>query len=572
MMDLLLIHCEAGTSPLELVDYLPPLGLVELASFLKRHGFDVGVIDARHHDFTIDQLADLLAEERPRWVGIDVLADTVFTAARLVNIVRKSSPSTRIMVGGPQASIVSEDVLLHLEPDVVVRGEGEISCAEILSGKELPDVRGIVFKDGEKIVRTPPQPLIDLDDLPPPDFGLLRNHDTMNFFPSVHTGRGCPYKCTFCAAPVLGPKVRWRSIDKVMEDIQAAFRAFPKKYLVITDDTFTFDKRRIHAFCKAMRRIGGGTDLFWYAEGRVDRLAGDRALMRAMKEAGLVMLQLGIESGDESVLKAYKKNIRLDDVRWVCKALADEGILVHGGFIDGGPFESRETLARTEGFMKELIELGRGLMQAKSCFLNPLPGTDIYEHPDRYGLKLLDPELLTSVSFDNAVTSTDFLSREEIFRGHLAIMASTVPLQKEIFDREANAHRDYLTDLRSKVGAIHLSLSFLDDASFEDRARNLYDMMMRKAVKHRQFFTSGYEHGIGLIPARLPFFNIDARGNYFNNLLKQGLTDAESDVLHYACGKLTGGEIGIILEMDDDSMKAALRGLEEKKMIIYRTY
>ena len=571
-MDLLLVHCEAGISPLPFIGIIPALGLIDLASYLKSRGFDVGIIDARHSDFAIDWFADFIVAAKPRWIGFDVLADTVFTVARLMHIVREHSPSTRIMVGGPQATVASEDILLHLEPDVVVRGEGELTCVEILSGNELADMRGITFRDGDATRTNPHQPLLDLDDLPTPDYSLVWKYDTMGFYPCINTGRGCPYKCTFCAAPTLGPKLRWRSIDKVISDIRIIMKTFPTKYLSITDDTFTFNKKRTRAFCKAIRKIGGGRDFFWFAEGRVDRLAGEKRLMKRMKKAGLVMLQLGIESGDERVLESYKKNISLMDARRVTKDLADVGILIHAGFIVGGPFESRKTLATTLDFMKEITEISGGLMQIKIAYLNPLPKTDIYEHPDKYGLLICDRDLHTSGSFDNAVTETHGLSREDIFRARVEMQTEIAKLHQEVFNRHEQKHLDYLKSILEKIGAIHIALGFLSGIDIEAQRTYLSKMIFDKAHRYKQFFTFGHEHSLELIPARMIFFNMDENGRYFNNLTGEKLSDVESDVLNYACGKLSGTEIAYILELDDEEMRRALKGLEDKKMIIHRTY
>lgn len=570
-MDLLLIHVEAGIMSLQ-ISTLPPLGLIQLATYLKSHGFDCSVIDARHRDFSIDWFFDYLARTRPRWVGISVLADTVFAARRLIGIVRKASPETRVVVGGAHATVRPEEVFQDLKPDVVVLGEGEIPSAELLSRSKPSDVRGIMFRDGNGFVRTQPAPLVDMDDLPSPDYTLVQNFKELSYQTTAHTGRGCPYRCSFCAAPILGPKVHVRSIAKVMEDIELATRATGNRYVWITDDTFTFDGRRVREFCKAIRRIGGGKDLFWYCEGRIDRLARDPSLIKEMKGAGCSIMQLGVESGDERVLEAYRKEIRLDDVRKVIRALTDERILSHAGFIVGGPFESPNTIARTQKLLHELAEISRGLMQIKLSFLNPLPATDVYEHPERYGIRLLDPGLLSSVYFDNAVTETDSLSREDIFRAQRRVGEEAISLLKESFDSQDEAFHSYMTDLFGRIGPEHISFAFLSKISHVESSKMLTQHFFKIAGEYKQLYTFGHEHSLDLVPSRIPIFDVGEDGRYRVGASKVQLTEDESDVLHYASSKLTGREIAFLLEMEDERIRKVFKDLEDKKAIVYRAY
>jgi radical SAM superfamily enzyme YgiQ (UPF0313 family) len=571
-LDMLFIHAEAGISPIAFETTLPPLGLVELATYLNAQNFRTRVIDARHKDFSIEWLFDFLSEAKPRWVGLSVLTDTVFTVMRLAGLVRRASPQSRIVLGGAHATLMPDDVLAMIDADVVVIGEGEIPCAEILAGKTLHEVHGIAFRDGGKTVKTPVSPRFDMDLLPPIDYGAIINVGGLTYSPSVHTGRGCPYRCSFCAAPILGPKVRWRRVDLVMQDIEAAAIACNSRYISISDDTFTYDPRRIADFCKAIERIGGGTDLFWYAEGRIDRLAAYPELIGTMKRAGLRYLQLGVETGDQRVLDAYRKGITFDQVRTVLRALAQEGILIHAGFIIGGPFETPETIATTQNFIDELIEICGGLLQVKPTFLNPLPGTPIYEHPADFGIENLDPGLLSSVGFDNAITQTESLSREEIFHAHRDMSITSAEHLRTTFDRQSAAFHDACRELLAQLGPVHISLSFLSALPLAKMGRIFFDTTMENTERYAQFFRNAHDHALDLIPARLPFFTMGEDGTYFLQLHGTHLTQEESDVFHYCSGKLTGSEIATILDVSDEAVKKALKGLEGKNAIVYRTY
>ncbi len=572
-IDLLLIHCEAGISPLPFSSFLPPLGLVDLASFLNAHDVRCRVIDCRDPQFSLTWLADYLVETRPRWIGVDVLTDTVFTAARLVNLVRNVSPSSRVVLGGAHATILPEKILKGLRPDAVVIGEGEIACLDLLTRKRLLDVRGIAFKRGRGIVRTPAPPLLDLDEKPAPDLSVIEGFRDIPYIPGISTGRGCPYRCAFCAAGILNPTVRWRSVDRIMEDIRTIFasREFRSRYLIIADDTFTVSPERTLEFCNGIRNLGGGKDLFWYAEGRIDRLAKDKALIPAMKAAGLCMLQLGIESGDERVLKAYRKGICVEDSVHVMEACAREGVLVHGGFITGGPFESPSTIESTRALALRLSETGQGIAQFQFGFLNPLPGTDVFDRPGEFGLKLLDPNLLSSITFDNCVTRTSDFSREDIFDARNMLRDETNAKLEEVFRAHYERRLAHLAELRQRIGPAHNSLSLLSGQSIEERKAEQINGIFEKIESSIQFISQAGDGWRDSIPVRLPFFSLDKDSRYIT-AERIKLEVVESEIFHYASGKLTGAEIAMILDRSEEELTQAFASLEQKKAIIYRLY
>jgi len=576
-LDFLFIHAEAGLSPFNLSVVSPPTGLVALSSYLNANGFRTRVIDSRHPQFTIEWLASYLEEARPDWVGISVLTDSLFQASRLANLVRNRSPSSRLAIGGAHATLNAHDVLEELGPDVVVRGEGEVPCADLLTKSKLEDARGISFKRNGRIVDTPPPPPIDLDSLPSPDVDVVVGHEAMRYNPSVVTGRGCPYRCTFCAASTLSPTVRWRSINKVIEDIERARLACEGNYLAIFDDTFTLDSKRTREFCRAVKGIGGGDELFWFCEGRVDRLSRDLGLLPEMREAGLRFIQLGIESGDQRVLDSYMKGIDLRDAKRLCLACAENEILTHAGFIVGGPFESPETLDRTRSLALMLAEQGRGYLQAIFSFLNPLPGTEIFEHHDRYDIELIDPRLYTSTFFDNAVTATSHLSREEIFRSRHRIALDVNMAILGAFRSQDEEYYDGLRTIFREVGGpFHITLKHVqrlesgsswDESELTDMARDMYSA----AGRYAQFSYFAKDLWRDAVPSRLPFFTMGEEDRY-ELLTGAKLGPDESDVIHYSSGKLTGGEIALILDDDGTRVGPALEALEEKKAIVYRSF
>lgn len=572
MIDLLLIHCESGISPLDMEYFLPPIGLVGLSSFLNANGLRSRIIDCRSPKFSMRQLANFLAEEKPRWIGIDVLSDTVFTAMRLVRIVRALSPDSRVVLGGPHATLASEALMREAMPDALVIGEGEIACLDLLKKRRLSEVRGIMRMSRNRIVRNEMPKPIDLDELPSPDYSTVLDSEVIPYAPALATARGCPYRCTFCAAPLLSSKIRWRSPGKIAADIDAIFSSKERKlpFLTIADDTFTFDLARTAAVCDAIKQVGGGSKFIWYAEARIDRIAHDPSVLTVMKAAGLRFLQLGIESGDERVLAAYRKGITLDQARRVCSACADLELLYHAGFIVGGPFESPATLNSTRNLMSRLAKDSKGFLQLNFTFMTPLPGTEIFMHPDRYGIEMLDPELYTSVSFDNCVTRTAEMSRAQIFRARFDMFTESFEMMRTALASGGERTKRAIDAIRANVGHFHKSMILLEEGLMERMKKIQTEILRQKAEKFAEYRLEAGDGWRHLMPTRLPSFGMSEDGTYaFEGILMDA---EESSIFHYSTGKLSGSDIASHLGFDDERMKAALGRLEQRKAIVYRTF
>lgn len=573
-LDFLFVHAEAGLSPFQTGTTTAPLGLVQMTTFLVAQGFRCRVIDTRHSHFTPEGFSAYLQEFRPRFVGFTVLTDTIFTVGRLIRLVRLASPSSQVVLGGAHATVCDEEVLDELGADIVVRGEGEVPALDLLQRQKKPDdARGVSFRRRGKLVRTPAAPLVDMDALPSPDVAVIEGWEQMRYSPAVVTGRGCPYRCTFCCAGILCRKVRWRSIPRVIEDIALARRRLPESFLLIDDDTFTLDPQRTADFCRHIRQIGGGTDFFWYCEGRVDRLARHPALVRQMREAGLILLQLGIESGDERVLAAYRKEITLDDARRLVETCGHERIFLHAGFIIGGAFESRETIARSESFLHDLVEKSQGLIQFNFSFCTPLPGTELALHPERYGIRPLDPRLLSSIAFDNCVTETETLSRLEIMRARRQLMQAGVEaLQKESLSWSEDL-RTYCDRIFRQVSLFHMAMFLLHPLSRQQKIGQLkLNQIRTQAAKSSSFQLAAGRKWPDLIPARMLLMDIDEHGRYCFPPSKRAVSEVENDILHYACGKHTGRDIARFLGRRLSELAPVFASLEKKRLILYRTF
>jgi len=309
-----------------------------------------------------------------------------------------------------------EDTLLS-SPwiDAIVIGEGERTLVElaraVTENEDIHQVSGIAFADGGTVVKTSPRPLIEnLDQLPLPARELLpmARYRALGTPCTVITSRGCPYKCIFCSGHrMFGPRVRFRSPGLVVDEIERLQRDFGLAKVNIVDDTFTLNQSHAQTVCDEMLRRNLKSK--WSVFARVDRISED--LAQLMNRAGCEWVLFGVESGDEGILKTIKKGTTPEDVRRGVKIAAEAGINVFNSFILGLPGESWATAQKTLAFGDELYQK----YGAKYGFhmLSPLPGTEIYERAEDYGIRVLSRNW-ARYNANEPITETTTMSTEMV--------------------------------------------------------------------------------------------------------------------------------------------------------------
>jgi radical SAM superfamily enzyme YgiQ (UPF0313 family) len=363
------------------------VGLFYLAGALEAAGFEPLVFHGK-----AEGLLDEIARHRPEAVGFSCDFDNV----RIIEDVSqkiKERCGIPVVVGGPQSIALGRTFLESSGVDYILRGEGEISLPLLLNAAlkgegELDEVKGLaMIKDGV-FRETPPEIIDDLDALPLPAYHTSLHSDRA-YGNLIFTGRGCPFQCAYCAPSPGKRKVRLRNIPLVFEEIKTNLRNNPGlRRLIVMDDTFTLGRERIEAFCEGMRELRKDRDLVWYCECHVGRIKSFVDVLPAMIDAGLIRLQIGIESGDQNVIDQYNKHVRIDDILEFVSYAADCGLAqIATNFIVGGP---KEREGATADLIRRLIDSAPGIIDIITGFLRAYPGTEIFENPAKYGLQLHD--------------------------------------------------------------------------------------------------------------------------------------------------------------------------------------
>lgn len=412
-----------------------PLSLGVLLAYIRKHNFDVELWDYNVEDFEESEFIIRLQDSKPDLIGLGANTPSIKSAHRLATLVKKYSPQTLIVAGGPHVDALPKESLEEFPNfDIVVYGEAEDTfvdlCNRVKNKLSLVGCQGIVRRRGEDIVKELPRPLIeDLDKLPYSardlvDFenykkahverGLSRKFiNIMEFM----TSRGCPAKCIFCASGANKPPgVRYRSLDHVLGEIDECVKAFETTYVNLIDDTFTLNKPFVHGFCAAMKERG----LEWGCLTRVDCVTKD--LLQEMVDSGCIRVSFGVETGSQRIMDLNGKNVNIDKIRNAFKWAHEVGLkIIDGSFIIGShPDENYEDVEETIELIKEIKPSFYSV-----TMIVPLPGTAIYTMMKQEGLIFADSWEKFAYIGEDPSWRTRHFSSEEIVRLQRYVMKKT---------------------------------------------------------------------------------------------------------------------------------------------------
>ena len=369
---------------------VPPLGLAYIGAVLEKAGHTVKILDRLTLKQSLDDFRAYLQQFSPDIVGITCMTPEYSAAIQDMLTVAEQLPDAIIIFGGNHPTLFPEDMLKdHSEIDYIVIGEGEVTFQELVAAIEtqsnnLETIKGIAFReDAERIIITPPREFVkDLDSLPLPAYHLLPMDKYMFYHPKIEgrkyvmliTSRGCPYKCSFCAHPVFGRKVRYRSIETVMKEIDFLVYRFGVHTLTFVDDTFITKQDRIVRLCNEI--IQRDYELLWSCVTNLHTV--NRETLLKMREAGCIRISYGVESADPIVLNAIHKSRRPGLTEEVFQMTREAGIESFAYFMLGLPGETKKTLRLNKKLIKTIQP-----DYIQFTVLTPFPGSEIFErHKD----------------------------------------------------------------------------------------------------------------------------------------------------------------------------------------------
>jgi anaerobic magnesium-protoporphyrin IX monomethyl ester cyclase len=369
-------------------DFVPNSDLGFSSSYVSGVGFENYLRNLRDLSGQVwIEIKTTLAEYMPTVVGIYCCAASFVSATAVARLVKDiCRQQVTVIVGGPHPTAVGEGVMSDPNIDVAVMGEGEKTIVETLKaiqeGKSLDEVNGVVFKKDNEIVRTPArQPIEDLDSLGFPHKSapdVLKDYDKYqkSAFRDVYVSRGCPYNCFFCGSRYMWSRnVRFRSVENVVEEIKS-LQKMGLKWIEFGDDTFCTDKEYLHQLCDSLARDCHG--VLWGCLTRANLI--DEETVVRMKKAGCRSIDIGIESGNNEMLKKIRKGITIEQALTAADIITKHGIRLTANFIIGFPDETEDTLNDTFMAMKKI----KGLLIYN--IFTPYPGTEAFDLCKKAGL------------------------------------------------------------------------------------------------------------------------------------------------------------------------------------------
>jgi anaerobic magnesium-protoporphyrin IX monomethyl ester cyclase len=359
-----------------------PTNLALLAAYVRQNGHEPKIVDLDIEGGNLEEIAHLILFNDPQVVGITCLTPRFPITMDIAAECKRLKPDVIVVVGGPHVTGLPKYILKNRVIDYAVIGEGEEAFLELLNcladGWPVEGLANLIHRSGEAQKINPVRPFIaDIDALPFPAWDLLKLDHYLDpvFYKGPHLGlmsaRGCPYNCYFCGSRVVwGRRTRYRSPANMLAEIEEAIGKYNIREFMFYDDTFTLQRNRILEFCEAV--IARHLDIRFYAQIRVDTI--DVEIAKKLKAAGCFAVAIGVESGNEAILKTMGKNLTKDQIRAGCNVLKAAEMPFLASYIIGHPGDTHETIQQTIDFANEL-----DADQSKFLIATPYPGTRFFD-------------------------------------------------------------------------------------------------------------------------------------------------------------------------------------------------
>ena len=372
-----------------------PMGYLCIAAQLLQEGFHVTILDQRVES-NFNEKFETAIRRNPVFIGLTLITGRqIWHALEIAQNIREKCQEIPIVLGGVHPTLLPEQTLQNPLPDIVVRGEGEQTALELAhalnSGGDISKIKGLSYRENDKIVHTPDREFIDLNSQPDLPYHLISvSKYLMGQIPGyrrsldVYTSRGCPCSCTYCYNQSFN-KRRWRPIQTeiIIKNIRHLIDHYQIDSLFFNDDNMFVKLSRVYEICEAMEKELPFIPAWGSVGSRVDALQGCN--YDILEKTGCKHLYIGIESGSDAVLGKIKKGITLDQALQVVQDLSKTKIIPHYNFMIGYPYETEEDLEATLNFIDKIISIDSRAYISSLHIITPYPGTPFYDQAIGYG-------------------------------------------------------------------------------------------------------------------------------------------------------------------------------------------
>jgi anaerobic magnesium-protoporphyrin IX monomethyl ester cyclase len=370
------------------------LGMGYLAATLLEHGRSVDMIDVRDGSA---QIAARLRADPPLVVGFSLIFQFFLPQfRRLAADLRRAGVTSHFTIGGHYPSLCHDEVLgLFPELDSVVRYEGELTLVDLVdrlaSGDDWHETPGLAYLRSGQVVESSPRALVhDLDALPFP-YRPFEPEQIMGFATLPLLGsRGCARRCSFCSIHTFyrtapGKVVRVRRAEKVVEEMLELQQRYRARIFLFQDDDFPLwgraGRKWVDELVDRMHATGLTERVVWKISCRAEYVEPE--LFAKLRDAGLFLVYMGIESGVEAGLEVLHKQMTVEQNLTAVQTLKKLGIWFSYGFMAFDPSSTFESVRGNIAFLRQIV--GDGYAAATFCRMLPYGGTPIRDRLEMEG-------------------------------------------------------------------------------------------------------------------------------------------------------------------------------------------
>lgn len=393
-------------------EFVIPQSLLSLAGVVEQAGMAVSILDLNTHRPWDSQqwneqwwqsvIAEHMDKAQSLLVGIGCLFSGQFSLVRqLARFIKVGFPQVAVVIGGMHPSIFAGQIIAHCpEIDYVVIGEGErqfaalVGCLTSAHDVDASTIEGLAYRHkGQVCVQPQTRYIQDLDNLPMPAYHLIdfndyahrtscwHNPKGLNFNLSVPllSSRSCPNRCNFCSMyQVMGPRLRKRSPDRVVDEIQLLYEKYGQNHFSFMDDNLNLDRRHILRICHDIRRRG--LNIQYETPNGLSTANLDAEVMQAMVASGWIRGAIAIESGSDYIRNQImsKRLSRKKIEAVVHEAKKYPQLHLKAYYIIGMPEDTDQTLQETHDMICQLR-----MAEVYVTNLMPFAGTPVFEQACR---------------------------------------------------------------------------------------------------------------------------------------------------------------------------------------------
>ena len=365
----------------------PPIGLAYIAAYIQRYGNfkEIRIVDR-------EDPIKAVKKYKPDIIGLSAVSEQFYDVKELAKEIRKIM-NVPLILGGIHITVKPDD-LLKTDFDIGILGEGEKIFLNLLNlydkekkfdANNLKNIKGICYKEKEKIKINPREELIEpLDSIPPIARNLLKMKSfyllpgrigiRVGIRGQIMTSRGCPYHCVYCGSNSLFNKVRWHSAEYVVDEIESLYKKYRVKHISIYDDLAIANRPRFKRIVELLEEKGLNKKIDFEIYARANLI--DDEICSLLKRMNAQTVCFGFESGSDKILKYLKKNTAtVEQGRKAIEICKKYNLYVVGYIMIGNPEETEEDLQESFDFM---MNPGIDLVQVYQT--TPLPGTELWEY------------------------------------------------------------------------------------------------------------------------------------------------------------------------------------------------